>query len=119
MPAYQTAGFAYQGVGEFAYQDDGAPPPPPVVDGGGGAGKAKRKRPHITWIDEVQQVTAPQFKRKPRKLAPTIEPEPIRFVVPEVDVTGVRQALSNIQAAPTFPRFDDDDDEDAILLLLQ
>lgn len=42
--AYQTSGFAYQGAGQFAYQDDGVSPPTINWQEGGAGHPVYRKR---------------------------------------------------------------------------
>lgn len=48
MIAYQTANFAYQGLGQFAYQESVGvtPPPPPEVPVGGARARKKIRGPY-------------------------------------------------------------------------
>jgi hypothetical protein len=62
MSAYQDAGFAYQGTGDFAYQTIAVPVSPGVDTGGGGGGgwiqygkRPRRKRPLEELFNELEQ----------------------------------------------------------------
>lgn len=74
--AYQVTGFAYQGVGQFAYQGSVDAQPGTPRDPGSGSGGRKRKRIPFAHLFEIEPAEAESNPPLPEAVAQTAASRP-------------------------------------------
>lgn len=143
MIPYQTAAFAYQGAGQFAYQESSPAAPSVVVKGGAGGlitflaySRKEALRDEVRLYLELRQKKARlktverKIKIAERKLQPTQTHEPPQGILANLHLLrdkraelkhGIEVTAVNLQATKDFLqglKFPDDDEDDTDILSL-